>query len=442
MDPLTLSLIVAWAIVRALGETAWYGYQSVRQIPARRRRAIDVGYDPAAPETKPFTWERVFRRRAEGRHAAAAVCALGAMARGVLSLIGSPFTLARQAGEGWQAGWDEQRRRLAENEEWKAWWKDWKGWWLDRPAPEPGTTRRPRFRRPDPDAPVRPNRRPANTSRPRPSSDGSDAARPTVRGTVVDSRRPTPERPVTGERPARRRSGDRRPVYVPPAQRTTPRRPRPLIDLSITLDLQRDHPRRTHPGQLAGPAATGAAPTLVAVIDRPAPAPPAVTNETIPAAPAPALTEGDPDMSGQIATRSAGTATATRGGGTSAPAPVAVRHEDAKRIGEAIVKRVASRLQEIEALKDHIKSDMEWISSQIDDLEAAGIGGDLVANWCFALTDGEIVHQTAVKLTSDTVTMHGSARDALAAQRRAGDTMAAAKRQVGEENVAANKDYY
>jgi hypothetical protein len=437
VDPLTLSLVVAWAIMRAFGETAWYGYQTVRQIPARRRRAIDVGYDPAAPETKPFTWERVFRRRAEGRNAVAAVCALGAIARGALSLVGAPFTLARQTREGWRAGWDEQRRRLDENEEWKTWWRDWKRWWLERPPPEPGTTKRAHFRRPDPDAPDPPKRRP-NTGPP--PSGGGAGGRRVVEGQVVDSSRPRTEQ---------RRSGERPPVYVPPVGASSAPRPGPRWDVSVTIDLNRDRTpdreQRPHLGELPRPTRTVPSTPILAVIDRPTPAPTA----TAPATPAPALTEGDPDMAGEIATRTAtavaaapANATATRGGAAAAPAPVAVKHEEAKRIGEAIVTRIASRLDEIAALKDHINSDMQWIAGQINDLDAAGIGGDLVALWLGALTDGDLVNQTAVALAGDIGTMHGSARDALFAQRATGDTMANAKAQAGEANVAKNTDYY
>ncbi|MEU6710040.1 hypothetical protein ABZ897_01060 [Nonomuraea sp. NPDC046802] len=421
MDPLTLSLIVAWAVVRALGETAWYGYQAVRQIPTRRRRAIDVGYDPAAPETKPFTWERVFRRRAEGRHAAAAVCALGAIGRGVLSLIGAPFTLVRQAGEGWQAGWEEQRRRLTENEEWQEWWKDWRQWWMKRTPPEPGTIKRPRFRQRNTDdvivSPPPPRTTPQRPGPPSPPSpSAASQARPTVKAHVVNTPRPSGQ------------------PFVPlaPTQVALTRPAAPTASVQVINDREQRPPSDELPGRAASSPGT----PLIAVIDRPTPTPTP--------APSPALTEGVPDMSGQIATRAANTAVgpATRSGGTATPAPVAHGHEQAKRIGEAIVTRIASRLDQIDALKDNINSDMVWIASQINDLESAGIGGDLVALWLNALGDGDFVHQNVVSLAGHIVAMHGSARDALAAQRAAGDTMAAAKARAGEQNVAKDIDYY
>ena len=156
-------------------------------------------------------------------------------------------------------------------------------------------------------------------------------------------------------------------------------------------------------------------------------------------------------MSGDVATRTnaATTATrgtdsdvATRGGESAAPAPVAVNHQQAKSIGQAIVKRIASRLDEIADLKAGINADMTWIANQINDLEAAGIGGDLVSTWLNALYDGDQVHATAVTLSGQIVGMHSSARSALSAQATAGDTMADAKEKVGEQNVANSTDYY
>lgn len=391
MEPLSLSLIVAWAVVRAMTEAGWFGVHAVTDLPARRRHAMQVGYDSSgdAPDTKPFTWERVFRRRAEGRHLVATLWALGALAKNVLAIPGLPFKAARRLRAGWDAGWEEMERRFIDNQEWQEWWREWRRWWLERPAPFDDEQAR-AFR---------------------PAADRQPGQGPDLTVEFVP-KPPPPARehtPVLGPR--------ERPGLAAAAPRSQPEeRPAPSA------------PPAPSPPQVAGER-----------VDRPSVAVSVIDKST------PAAIEGDP-MSGDIAVRAAAAAAQASGApattGSAAPAPAALSHEHAKAIGQAIVARVASRLDDIARLQEGVVADMEWIGGQINDLEAAGIGGTLVGRWWDALLDGRLVVETTAALAGQVMDMHASARNAFGAQANAGDTMADAKAQAGQNNVAKNTDYY
>lgn len=147
-------------------------------------------------------------------------------------------------------------------------------------------------------------------------------------------------------------------------------------------------------------------------------------------------------MSSDIATRDDSGTTATRGSTAVAAGPASGSHKQAKDIGEAIVKRIAKRLNAVNDLRDDINADMKWITGQLSDLEAARIGGELVALWWDALMDGDIVHGTATTLANQIATMHDSSRNALRKQAHTGDTVSNVIAKVGEENVADSTDYY
>ncbi|MFG1963051.1 hypothetical protein [Nonomuraea sp. NPDC049028] len=428
MDPLTLSLFVAWAIVRAMSEAGWFGLQVVKQAPSRRRQALATGYDLSddAPGTEPFTWARVLRRRAEGKHVRATGWAIAALAKNLLSAGRLPLKVGRRFRQGWRAGWSEQRRRKERDQPWREWWGGWWDWWKSRGDEDAPDTYddEPYEQDPDEEQPEQDDDRDEEPEQEPDPEDVPDADEDPEPDPEADDA-PDPDDQPDDEPDETDEDGE-----DGEGRRDEPES-EPEVEYEVDVTVHR--PSRRGPAHIEPPPDGGRpqlpappVPATVAVLDRPT------------------GTDQGESMADEVATRDASAQVATRDG-SAAPAPsggVALTHSQAVQVGEDIVKRIAKRLDKIDDLKKAISADMKWIGDQINDLEKAGIGGDLVAKWLDALWTGDAVHSGASSLSSQIVDMHQSAKDALSAQRSAGDTMADAKAQVGEENVAKSTEYY
>lgn len=429
MDPLTLSLFVAWAIVRAMSEAGWFGVQAVKQAPSRRRQALATGYDLSedAPRTEPFTWARVFRRRAEGKPVRATVWAIGALLKTLLDTRRLPVRVARRLRRGWEAGWKEQKRRRQRRQPWGDWWGPWWDWWKSRGDEDAPETYDDEQDEQDPDE-EQPEQDDDKDDEPEQEPDPEDSPDPDKEPDPDPEPEdaPEPDDPTDDEPDEDEDDED-------DEDRRQPDEPESEPEVEYEVDVTVHRPPYRGPARIEPPPGGGRpqlpappAPATVAVLDRP------TGND-----------QGE-SMGDEVATRDASAQVATRDG-SAAPAPsggVALTHSQAVQVGEDIVKRIAKRLDKIDDLAKAISSDMKWIGDQINDLEAAGIGGDLVAKWLDALWAGDAVQSGATSLSSRIVDMHQSAKDALSGQRTAGDTIADAKARVGEENVAKSTEYY